>query len=240
MPVHLITFILCSAVAAAQFSTSIAVPLAIDAPDMRDGLRAVTVRWYAASAGGPIVEAEETAIDIQSGRTTLLLGLNSPLPTSLLERGHAWISVTFQGLQEPTQRYELLPNAFAQTSAYAQVAASLDPRATGLVTSINEVAGAVELIGENGLSVSRRGRQLVLAGNSISESGTIAGNGFSWEYSIRPATTTNVPLPLTCEVVSPYDSIYTTWRFDPPSGSYIITTSAVLLPDETIYWRINR
>lgn len=240
MPLHLITLILCTTVAAAQLATSIAVPLAIDAPDMRDGVRAVTVRWYESAVGGQSTETETTSLDIQSGRATLVLGMNSPLPKTLLEGGHAWISVTFQGLQEPTQRYELLPNAFAQTSAYAHVAAALDPRATGLVTSINEVAGAVELVGENGLTVTRRGRQLIVTGNAQSESGSIVGNGTEWQFTIRPAFSTATPLLMTCAVESPYDSIATTWRFDAPSGTYIISTSAVLQPDETLHWRISR
>lgn len=240
MIIQTITFLLGFTLAAAQVATSIAVPLAIEAPDLRDGVHAVTVRWYDVAVGGTCAETELTSIEIQSSRATLVLGLTSPLPTLVLEGGHAWLSITFQGMPEPKQRYELLPGAFAQTSSYAYVAASLDPRATGIVTSINEIAGAIELIGTNGITVTRNGHQLIVSSQAISESGVFRGDGSSWEFIIRPAGVIPAPAAIRCAVESTHDAISTTWRFDPASGSYIVSTSAILQPDETLHWNINR
>lgn len=233
-------FLLAGATASAQLPQLLSVRLAIESPDMRDGLHDVTVRWYDDQAVGTLQGIERATINIQYGETIVVLGNASPLPTNLLERGKAWISIQFEGADEPTYRYPVLPQAFSHTAGFALVAASLDPRATGLVTSINELAGAVEIVGTNGVIVARNGQQIVVGQVSTHERGSIAGDGRRWEFTIQPQDSTLLGCDLNCFVDSGQTAIPASCSYDPKTRSYIVRTAAILQSDEYLRWHICR
>lgn len=236
----LFTILLCLAAytAQAQMPQIIAIPLQIESPDLRDGLYDVTVRWYDQAIGGLQFGTEMLAINIKSGVSTITLGNASPLPRALLETGSAWISIQFVGVQEPTFRYHVTPQAFAQTAAFALVAASLDPRATGLVTSINEMAGALELRGTRGIRVQRDGRTLTIMSNQIDTAGEFHGDGKSYEFSLPINDSGIATSQLECTVFSRESLIHASAWFDSTSATYRIRTSAILMPGETLRWKL--
>ena len=239
MKIFILLLAIASVTARAQLPQIVSIPLAIESPDLREGAFEVTVRWYDDAVMGLLHATEVTTIVIHQGQATAVLGNASPLPRDLLERGRAWISVQFSGFPEPTQRYPVLPQAFSQIASFALVAASLDPRATGLVTSINELAGAVEIVGGRGTVISRSGRTLAIESNSRSEGGVINGDGKSSTFTVRLADTTLNGEALTSSVTGSPEMIVATSEYDPVDRSYRILTSAILTPSETLRWHVG-
>lgn len=240
MMLTILFLLIAAASAAAQISELVAVPLAIESPDARDGTYTVVARWYDDVTSGVLHATEQTTVTITNGQSTIVLGSSSPLPAALLERGQAWISVQFDGVAEPTLRHHVVPQAFAHTAGFAHMAASLDPRATGIVTSINEIAGPVEITARNGISIQRNGQQLIIEHRSPFEQGVLFGDGTSWEYAITPQDSTLLGQIMHCEVHSRRDQILVQCRYDQQRNCYIAQTSALLQPDESLRWHIGR
>lgn len=222
----------------AQIPQLVAIPVAIESPDMRDGLYDVTVRWYTQSVGGSQLAIEPVAIYIRNGSSTITLGNAGPLPFPLLERGNAWISVQFKGAEEPADRYQVTPQAFAHTSGFALVAASLDPRATGLVTSINEIAGALELRGSNGIQIEREGQSITITTKNMESAGEFQGDGMTTEFTLQLPDSIGRQPHLFCSVESQEELIQASAWFDSTNRSYRIRTSAVLVSGEKIRWQL--
>jgi hypothetical protein len=239
MMLTILILLIATATTAAQIPELVAIPMAIESPDLRDGTYLVTARWYDGASGGALHATERTSITITGRQSTIMLGNASPLPVSLLERGQAWISVQFDGVAEPTLRHHVVPNAFAHTAGFALVAASLDPRATGIVTSINEIAGAVEISAGNGISIYRNGQQLTLEHRSPYEQGILYGDGTRWEFVIIPQDTALLGQAMHCEVDSKSDHIPVQCRYDQQRNCYIAQTSALLQQDESLRWHIG-
>lgn len=235
----ILLLLIATASAAAQITELVAVTIAIESPDARDGVYPVTARWYNEASAGLPQGTERTTLTISNGQATVVLGSASPLPTLLLERGQAWISVQFDGAAEPTNRHHVVPHAFAHTAGFAHMAASLDPRATGIVTSINEIAGPVEITARKGISISRNGHQLILEHRSAFEQGVLFGDGTRWEYSITPQDSMLLGQIMHCEIDSKRDHILVHCRYDQQRNCYIAQTSALLQPDESLRWYIG-
>lgn len=238
MMLPILILLIATASAEAQIPETVAIPLAIESPDARDGSYTVVARWYDDVTSGVLHATEQTTVTITNGQSTIVLGNSSPLPAVLLERGQAWISVQFDGQAEPTLRHHVVPQAFAHTAGFAHMAASLDPRATGIVTSINEVGGAVEIAAGSGISINRNGQQLILEHRSVFEQGVLVGNGSQWEFFIVPQDSQLLGKIMHCEVDSKRDHILVHCRYDQQRNCYIAQTSALLQPDESLRWRI--
>lgn len=239
MKLYIVLFIASCSAALGQIPALVTMPLAIESPDLRDGEHDVTARWYNDAVRGTLYGTERTTITIQDGRTNITLGNASPLPIGLLQSGAAWISVQFDGATEPSLRYQVLPTALAQTAAFALVAASLDPRATGLVSSINEVAGAIELAGGSGISIARTGQRFVVSHIPAGEQGTISGDGTAWQFIVNIQDTSLLGNELICSVESRHGLVLVSSFYNTQLRAYIITTSAILQQDETLRWRIG-
>lgn len=232
--------LLCSAAAThSQIPAVVTLRVAVEAPDLREGAHTVTIRWYDDARAGSMHASEQTTITIISSHATLTLGTSSPLPKDLIERGESWISVQFESAPEPAYRYHITPVAYAQTAGFAHVAASLDPRATGLVTSINEVAGAVELHGHDGITISRQGNGLHLRQSNPREQGIINADGLSAEYLIVPNDTTLLGAHMHCRVVSTEEFIPIDFYYDATAKGYRLRPAAILRTTESIEWQIS-
>jgi hypothetical protein len=239
MKLYILLFIASWGAALGQIPALVTLPLAIESPDLRDGEHQVTARWYNDAVSGTLYGTERTTITILNGRSSITLGSSSPLPVDLLQSGYAWISVQFDGAAEPTLRYQVLPTALAQTAAFALVAASLDPRATGLVSSINETAGALELAGGDGITITHSGQRFIVSRASTLEQGRISGNGKAWQFTVSVQDTSLLGSELVCRVESQSGLVLATSFYDPQSKVHVITTSAILQPDETLRWHIG-
>lgn len=237
---HLFFLLLFSSVLLqAQMPSLVSVPIAIESPDLRDGVFDVTIRWYDDAIQGLLHGTERTTISIVQGRSTVVLGSVSPLPQVLLELCRAWISIQFDGYAEPSERYIIHPTAFAQVAGFALVAASIDPRATGIVTSINELAGAVELTSGSGISIDRSGNALVINQIDSIEDGIVRGDGINWVYRIRLSNAQLNGLPMTCSIESDTDFMHATSAYDPATRTYLLSSSAILTSTESIRWHIG-
>jgi hypothetical protein len=239
MKLYILFFIASCSAALGQIPALVTMPLAIESPDLRDGEHLVTVRWYNDAVNGSVYGTEGTSITIQNGHSSITLGNAAPLPIGLLQSGNAWISVQFDGASEPALRYQVLPSALAHTASFALVAASLDPRATGLVTSINETAGAIELAGGRGISIERSGQRFEVSRTAAEEKGMFPGNGTAWQFIVKVKDTSLLDSEIICSVESPHGLVLVSSSYDAASKAYVITTSAVLQPDETLRWHIG-
>ncbi|MFN4984770.1 MAG: hypothetical protein ACK5GI_01325 [Ignavibacteria bacterium] len=228
-----------SALLQAQMPSVVSVPIAIDSPDLRDGDFDVTIRWYDDALQGMLYGAERTTISITQGRSTIVLGNASPLPQALLESGRAWITVQFTGYAEPNERYVINPAAFSQVAGFAMVAASIDPRATGIVTSLNELAGAIELASGSGISIERSGNTLVINQRDNVEEGIVRGDGINWTYRVQLSNPKMNGMPLTCGIESDTDIAYVSAQYDPATQTYLLMSSAILTTSEIIRWHVG-
>jgi hypothetical protein len=224
---------------AAQLPRSMSVPIVFGSPLPDDGLHTVLVRWYADASGGLPLWQESLTSQIISGRCDLILGSVTPLPDTLLRSSPTYLGYSIDNEPERLPRVMILPVASALTAAYAEVAARLDPRASGLVTSINELAGPVSIIGTGGVSIQRQGAALMISSSTVAiESGRIRGDGRSSTYRVRPTSTLQSSQHVTFHVHSPTTHLLGQVRIDYNSNELVFSVSAPLLSEEEIYWSI--
>lgn len=223
----------------AQLPRSMSVPIVFGSPLPDDGLHTVLVRWYADAAGGLPLWQESLTAMISSGRCDLILGSVTPLPDTLLRSVPTYLGYRLDNEPERMPRMMIVPVASALTAAYAEVAARLDPRASGLVTSINELAGPVSIIGTGGVSIQRQGAALMISSAVVPiESGSIRGDGRSSIYRVRPTTPLQPSQHVTFEVRSPTTHLLGQVRIDDNTNELVFSVSAPLLSDEEIHWSI--
>ncbi len=223
----------------AQLPRSMSVPVVFGSPLPDDGLHTVLVRWYADAAGGLPLWQESLTTQIISGRCDLILGSTTPLPDTLLRSTPTYLGYSLDNEPERLPRTMIVPVASALTAAYAEVAARLDPRASGLVTSINELAGPVSIIGTGGVSIRRQGSALMITSATVAiESGSIRGDGRSSTYRVRPTTTLQSSRNVTFDVHSPTTHLLGQVRIDHDTNELVFSVSAPLLSDEEIHWSI--
>lgn len=225
----------------AQIAATVEVRLFLGDAQTPDGLHTISVRWYDVPIGGSPLAQEDLTIQLRNGEGTVLLGATSPLPRFAFERGTAFLGIAVDGEQERTPRTTLVPQAFSQASAYAEVAERLSPNATGIVTSINEVAGSVKLIGGDGVRISRNGSILIVERDSaVVERGAITGTGSEYTFRIQPTTTLRSEHDVTFRVSAGTTTIQVGCTIDTTSNTMVFVTSAPLLTTEQILWEIKR
>lgn len=205
----------------------------------------LTVSWYGQPVGGVAVLVEPHFASFKSGFSTLLLGAHAGLPDSLLLSGTAWIGLTIDGEQEMVPRTMLTSVPFARVASYSQIAGSLHPNVTGVVTSLNEVAGNVRIVADTGLSIRREGNLLRLG---------ISGSDFQSAYSgiVIPAEMgyrfpVDVGVPITDRTVilamvlsGDHTTIGCSVRvLNRDEGKIEIVTGALITPESRIHWLVN-
>ncbi|MBU3700388.1 MAG: hypothetical protein FGM33_10345 [Candidatus Kapabacteria bacterium] len=224
----------------AQLPRSISVRIVFGSPLPDDGVHLIHVRWFDDAMGGTARWQESILASILEGSCEVVLGNSTMLPDTLLRGGRVFLGYNLDGEAERLPRMQLLPVATAQTSAYAEMAARLDPRATGLVTSINEVAGPVSMVGANGVRIARQGSMLIISSmHEPLESGIIQGDGTSSTYRVRPNTALSASSRVTFEVRSPTTILVGSMNIDAASNELVFSVSAPMLSDESIFWSIS-
>lgn len=201
-----------------------------------NGLHHLTVRWYDVPVNGAWIDVEEFDVDVEQGIAKVQLGSTIPLPHTLLRSGNAWIGVSVDGGPELSPRTMLVSVPYAQYSERAFVADRLADEVTGIVSSLNEIAGAVKVLGEGGIVVRNDDDALVIGNEQPIESGVVLGNG-QHEYLIKPLTKISSACRVTASVVSPTTTITCgIAAVDVVSNTIRIITAAALAPDESIHW----
>lgn len=224
----------------AQPLRQVSITAVFGSPLPDDGLHRITVRWY----DDPFLPAplwqEDVDATIIGGRCELVLGATVPLPDTVIRGNRVFIGYSVDGEVERRPRIELYATGMSLHAGYADMAARLDPRATGLVTSLNELSGPVSLIGTDGISVIRQGTTLVVSPSTTNaERGRVSGDGIASEYRVKPARTISANDRVTFRTISPTTTLLTQLIIDTASNELVFRVSAPLLPEESIDWSIE-
>jgi hypothetical protein len=207
-----------------------------------DGQHRITVRWYDVPVGGTPWLQEEHDVRAVVGFVDLRLGASAGIPTGLLELGSVWLGYSIDGAPEESLRDQLLSAPYARMADRALVAERLAPQVTGVVTSINEIAGAVRVVGDSGISVQRQGDVLYLrrAASAPAEHGVVRGDGRTWIFRIRPSTPLTNPTDVTIRVRAATETMIgaTVAGFDAATNEVLVATTAILTVDEQLEWRV--
>ncbi|MBU3678332.1 MAG: hypothetical protein FGM32_01830 [Candidatus Kapabacteria bacterium] len=228
----------CPGIAQPLRQVSIAAVFGSPLPD--DGSHRISVRWYNDPFQSTPLWQEDVDADIVGGRCELVLGGTVPLPDTVLRGNRIFVGYAVDGEAERRPRIELYATGVSLHAGYADMAARLDPRATGLVTSLNELSGPVSLVGTDGVSVVRKGSTLVVsAPTSSAEKGRVIGNGVASEYRVRPARKLLSDARVTFHTISPTTTLLTQLIIDTTLNELVFRVSAPLLPEECIDWSID-
>jgi len=223
-----------------QAPLQVGVTAVFGSPLPDDGVHRLVVRWYNDPFSSTAIWEEQVMTEIIAGRGEIVLGRTVPISDTMLRGGRVFIGLTLDGEGERMPRQEVIPRTAALHASYADMAARLDPRATGLVTSLNELSGPVSLTGTGGIQVQRSGTTLTISSSPAAiERGTVHGDGQSAIYKVRPLTVLTASTRVLFRSVSPTTTIHVQLDIDTVSSELIFMTSAALLRDERIEWSIT-
>jgi hypothetical protein len=226
--------------AVAQPPRAATVSLLLASPIPDDGPHSIHVRWYTSPIGGRPIWQESLVAEVNSGRLALHLGSIDPLPDTVVRSSRVYLGISIDGEAERVPREEILPFIHALRSNYADMAARLDPNATGIVTSINELSGPITIAGENGVDIRRVGSRFIVSrAQTAREQGVIRGDGTSFRFRIQTSAAVQHPSNVTFYVTSPSTTLTATVRIEAPGNALVFDVSAPLLADEAIIWMIH-
>jgi hypothetical protein len=125
-----------------------------------DGMHSVTMMLYDVPTGGAPLWSEAQVVTTQGGVFTVLLGSVTPLSVTFDRPMYLGISIDEGSQLVPRTALTAVP--YARVAAEALEARSLAPGATGVVTAVNAVQGAVQIEGRAPITVTRSGNVLTI------------------------------------------------------------------------------
>ena len=138
------------------------------------GQHLLHVALYDSLVGGNLLYEESHQAMIANGVFSILLGSVTPFPGALSFDRAYYLSISIDGASELAERTPLASAPYALNSHLAELAGGLTGDARGVVTSINEVSGAIRLLGDstttvtqNGNAISIHAKPVVSGGNGI-------------------------------------------------------------------------
>lgn len=222
----------------AQLGTGVA--LMIDDETIPDGWYGITLRYYASSIDTVPLATETLSGRFSNGRCHLVYGTTITIPAAFVESTTATIGYSLNEGPERQPRITIARVPYATRTEHARMADLLSPTFTGLVTSINEVAGPVTLMGVDGLRIERRGSTIVLTPpTQRSERGSIQGDNVSYEFTLTPSFPISDRTRVTVSLRNSTTQIALTTRTNTTNGTIIIQAAAVLLDTEHIDWEVT-
>ncbi|NQW30384.1 MAG: hypothetical protein HQ472_07725 [Ignavibacteria bacterium] len=205
------------------------------------GTRQLTVRWYSTAVGGFPENTEVLQAQFTDGYASIVLGTTDPVSDTMLMRGTVWVGLQLDSDPEYSPRTMVLSTPFARIAQRAIEAQSLSKEVTGVVTSVNEIAGNVILVGGVGIAVARRGPIITISSTDLVETGEVFGTDTDFEFVIIPKTKISSSSCVTVNVSSATTSISATIvNIDPINNVVRIRTAAPLLRDESVRWSVHR
>lgn len=123
-----------------------------------DGSHTLVLRLYDGS--GTVLFTETHAVSTAKGIFNVLIGSVTPIPLSIPFDAQYQLGVSVDGGAELAPRTAL---ASVPTALHAATADALAPGATGVVTSINGVDGAITLAGDGGTTINRSGQTITIS-----------------------------------------------------------------------------
>lgn len=166
-------FIICSASAFSQVPRTISFQgVLTDASGnlVPDGNHQLAIKLYSNAVGGTPVFTENHTVPVVKGVFNAIIGSVTVLPASLLFDRAYFLGVSVNGGSELAPRTALTAVPFALRAERANVAESLVPNATGVVTSINNQSGTLTMQGGGGTTVTSNGNTFVIS--SVGGGGT--------------------------------------------------------------------
>lgn len=204
-----------------------------------NGQHELTVRWYDAPVGGIALFSEVLLVNVVDGLSTIQAGSTMPLPDTLLRTGMVWLGFSIDGGAELLPRTVLSSVPYALLAQRAVVAESLAPEVTGVVTSINEVAGNIEMVGSNGISITRSGKAIIVGQSNASWRGRIDAVAGQHRYRVDIGTAITNKAVIYATVHADTFVGVTVTDVDTTAGTFIIAASAPLQIGEWIEWGIQ-
>lgn len=201
------------------------------------GSHTIDVKWYGQASGGLPMFEESFDVNVELGIVTVLLGSVKPLVDSLLNTGTVWLGISIDGDVELLPRTILASVPYSIVSDRARIAQALAPEVTGVVTSVNEIAGVVRIEAGDGIKVSRSGKTLTIASNRILERGTVSGTDTTHVFYIQPTLVLSPSMLIDIQVNSD-DSVISCFikYVDLSTNTITVVTSAPLLYTESLEW----
>lgn len=176
------SFFLCSAVrTSAQIPRTISYQGVLADPKgtfINDGNHSLKLTLYPTATGGTSIFTEVQAVPVVRGIFNVIIGSATAIPATLSFDRAYFLGVSVDGGAELSPRTALTAVPYALYAARAAIADGLSANATGVVSSINEKAGNLQLIGAGGTTVSNAGTVFTI----FSTAGG-GGNGFKLPYS---------------------------------------------------------
>lgn len=131
-----------------------------------DGNHTLELRIYDAATGSAPLHTESHNAVTQGGIFSVVMGLQTPFPTSLVFDRQYWLGVAVDGTSEMSPRTALTSAPYALNAATSDVALSVSPDAVGVVTSLNEIDGPVRLVNsDSSISISQSGNVITIGVN---------------------------------------------------------------------------
>lgn len=234
----ILVFILCSTSSLAQVGFGL--QLAIDDELVADGWYTITLRFYANIGAQQPLATEVVPGRFLGGRCMLVAGLTVQIPSEVLESTTSAVGYALDGADERMPRISFPAHAYAVLASRARVADALSPSFTGLVTSINEQAGPITVIGGSGITVDRAGSTLVIHQRSqVVARGEVRSDSSEYLFRINPGIAITDRMHVTARLVNSTTHITIAAAIEVTTGMLTITTAAPLLPTETILWEVR-
>lgn len=214
--------------------------IAIDDELVADGWYTITLRFYDNIGAQQPLVTEVVPGRFFGGRCMLVAGLSVELPPDLLESTTGVIGYALDGADERVTRLSLPAQAYTVLASRARIADALSPTFTGLVTSINELAGPITLSAGSGITIDRAGSTLLIHQRSqVLARGAVQSDSSNHVFRINPGITITDRMRVTAQLVNSTTHITITTAIDASNGWIIITTAAPLLPTEMILWELR-
>lgn len=204
-----------------------------------DGIHSIAVSWYNVPAGGTSLFTEDLQASFIEGVATITTGTSTPLPPNIFLNGPLWIGFGIDGSAELIPRTMIASVPYAMLSQRALIADALSAEVTGVVTSINEAAGALEVVGERGIDVVRDGQTLRLSLKGSNLIGKTLAEPGKYQYRVQVGSA----LPATSVITAVVHSLsfVGVWAVDinVGKGEFTLLTAAPLQADEWIEWVVH-
>jgi hypothetical protein len=205
------------------------------------GTKQLTVRWYSVPIGGSAESTETLSVNFTNGYASLVLGSIDAVPDTLLMRGTVWLGLQVESTPEYSPRTMVLSTPFARIAQRAMEAQSLSKEVTGVVTSVNEIAGNVILVGGRNIGLQRTGPVITISTLDEVEYGEVLGNGAQHMFSITPKTKIVSASHVTLQVASATTCISATIvELNEPANTILVSCAAPLTNGEALRWMVHR
>ena len=128
-----------------------------------DGTHSLTLKIYDVLAGGSAIYTETQNISISKGLFNINIGAINPIPFTINFDKPYFLGVSVDFGAEMAPRTILTSVPYSLRAERANVAETLAPGASGVVTSINSAQGNINIVGSGGTTVNQSGNTITIS-----------------------------------------------------------------------------